>query len=162
MIEIETERLFIRPVELTEAADVVSIISESSSRWTSQIPWPYQLSDAKEWITSNQPWARLGIYLEGKLIGTTRMPISDDDEIGFVIADEYRGKGYATEAVGEIIDYAFINFALDHISSSAHPENAVSLRVHEKLGFKVLKETTHFWPNKGHDMPVLLLRLGRE
>ena len=161
MIFIETERLTIRPIEMREAADVAALITEDISRWTSQIPWPYSIDDAKSWLGGNEPWARLGVYLQDKLIGTITCPISDDAEIGFIISENHRNQGYTTEAVNAVIDYAFNAFSLNFISSSAHPENARSLRVHEKLGFKKHKDTTHFWPNKNKEMPVLLLRLTR-
>ena len=159
MILLETARLTIRPVEMAEAPDVAGLITENISHWTSRIPWPYSLTDAKEWISTNRPWSRLGIYLKEKLIGTICCPISDDEEMGFIISEQHRNKGYITEAAREVIKFAFHNPALNYISSSAHPENTASLRVHEKLGFKKHKDTTHFWPNKNKEMPVILLRL---
>lgn len=161
MIEIRTERLTLRPVEMTEAANVAALITENISYWTSRIPWPYSTDDAKSWIAGAQPWEKLGIYLSNELIGTLSLPLSDDVEIGFIISENHRDKGFVTEAAKAGIEYTFNNFALNFISSSAHPENGASLRVHEKLGFKIIKETTHFWPNKNKDIPVILLRLTR-
>ncbi len=161
MISLETERLTIRPIEYAEAEDVAALITADISRWTSQIPWPYTVDDAIGWLTGNDAWARLGIYLQGKLIGTITCPVSDDQEIGFLISEEHRNKGYVTEAVGAVIEFAFDAFGLNFISSSAHPENERSLRVHEKLGFKKYKDAVHYWPNKKKDMPVILLRLTR-
>ena len=45
------------------------------------------------------------------------------------------GKGYATEAVGEIINLAFKTLQLHRIESYVMPRNTKSLRVMEKLGF---------------------------
>ena len=85
--------------------------------------------------------------------------MSDDDETGFIISENHRDKGYVTEAAKAVMEFAFQSFDLNFISSSTHPENVTSQRVHEKLGFKKLKDSTAFWPNKHKEMPVILYRL---
>jgi RimJ/RimL family protein N-acetyltransferase len=158
-IELSTTRLLIKPIEHSEAADVAAMVTENISRWTSQVPWPYSTDDALSWLHSTPLWERLGIYSEGKLVGTIRMPLSDDDELGFFIAEEHQGKGYVTEAAQALIAFAFDSTGLNFMLSYCHPENAASIRVHEKLGFKKLKETMRYWPNKQREIPVILWRL---
>lgn len=159
MIELHTERLILRPINIEEAPQVVDLITENISYWTSLIPWPYKLEDARSWILSSHPWERLGLYLEGKLIGTIRTPLSDEDEIGYFIGEEFQNKGYMFEAATAVINFAFENLHLNFISSSTHTQNEASIKLHEKLGFKCVRETMHFWPNKGKEMPVILWRL---
>lgn len=55
--------------------------------------------------------------------------------LSYKIAAEAQGKGYATEAVEEIIDLAFRVLQLHRIESYVMPRNKKSLRVMEKLNF---------------------------
>ena len=55
--------------------------------------------------------------------------------LSYKIAQDCQGKGYATEAVGEVINFAFKILQLHRIESYVMPRNAKSLRVMEKLGF---------------------------
>ena len=158
MIELNTKRLVLKPIIIHEAPQVVDLITENISYWTSLIPWPYKLEDARSWIM-NTDRHKLGLYLQGKLIGTIRIPLSDEDEIGYFIGEEFQNQGYMFEAATAVINFAFENLALNFISSSTHTQNEASIKLHEKLGFKRIRETTHFWPNKGRDIPVILWRL---
>jgi RimJ/RimL family protein N-acetyltransferase len=64
-----------------------------------------------------------------------------DFEIGWALRPEYWGRGYATEAVKQCIDYAFTELDRDHISSFIAPENTRSIRVAERVGERLEGET---------------------
>jgi RimJ/RimL family protein N-acetyltransferase len=85
-------------------------------------------------------------------------------EIGWAIAPEAMGKGYATEAARAAIDWSFESFGPDRIVSIIHGENIASRRVAEKLGerptgerFSPLGEACQVWEigreawRAGHD-----------
>lgn len=55
-------------------------------------------------------------------------------EIGWRLAREHWGRGYATEAARAALDYAFDTLKLDEVVSMTVPGNARSRRVMEKLG----------------------------
>ena len=55
-------------------------------------------------------------------------------EVGWVIAPEHWGNGYASEAGGEALRQAFATLGIDHVISLIRPDNAASIRVAEKLG----------------------------
>jgi RimJ/RimL family protein N-acetyltransferase len=55
-------------------------------------------------------------------------------EIGWGIAREYRGKGYAVEAARAAIDWAFATFELDRIIHCIDRENIASQAVARRLG----------------------------
>lgn len=64
-------------------------------------------------------------------------------EIGYGIAAEARGNGYATEAVRLVTQKAFTESSLRKLIAYVHQENRASRRVLEKLGYKpegVLRE----------------------
>lgn len=56
--------------------------------------------------------------------------------IGYVLSEDYWGKGLMSEAVKEVIRYLFEEVKLDIISCYHYPFNIRSKRVIEKSGFK--------------------------
>jgi RimJ/RimL family protein N-acetyltransferase len=55
-------------------------------------------------------------------------------EVGWGIAREFRGKGYATEAARAAIDWSFATFELDRILHCIDCENTASQAVARRLG----------------------------
>lgn len=55
-------------------------------------------------------------------------------EVGWALAPEHWGKGYATEGGAAALRYAFDVVGAERAVSLIHPENAASIRVAEKLG----------------------------
>jgi ribosomal-protein-alanine N-acetyltransferase len=86
-------------------------------------------------------------------------------EIGWRLAHEHWGKGYATEAAKAIIDYGFTDLQLDEIVSFTVPENDRSRRVMERLGMTHLPADDFDHPSlpEGHRLRRhVLYRLSRE
>ena len=71
-------------------------------------------------------------------------------EIGWTLAREYWGKGYATEGARRALDYGFNELDKDHVISLIHPENSGSIRVAERLGEKLEGKTELL----GHDVLI--------
>lgn len=63
-------------------------------------------------------------------------------ELGWVLAPHAHGKGYATEAVRAACDWADTNFESGRTVCIIHPDNAASVRVAEKCGFRELQRTS--------------------
>lgn len=57
-------------------------------------------------------------------------------ELGYWIAEEYQGRGYATEACKALIDRAFKDLGINQIFATYKQKNIASKRVLDKLGFK--------------------------
>ncbi len=55
--------------------------------------------------------------------------------IGYVLDKNHNGKGYMTEAVRLVVDYAFTELKLHRIEAGVMPHNIRSMRVLEKAGF---------------------------
>jgi len=62
-------------------------------------------------------------------------------ELGWTLAPEAQGKGYATEAAGRLLQYAFGELAQPHVISLIHRDNTPSILVAERLGEKLEGET---------------------
>jgi RimJ/RimL family protein N-acetyltransferase len=61
---------------------------------------------------------------------------TDEVEAGWEIVEKLRGRGLATEAMRAAIADAWARTGADHLVAYIRPENAASLRVAEKLGFR--------------------------
>ncbi|HEX2076144.1 MAG TPA: GNAT family N-acetyltransferase [Longimicrobium sp.] len=64
-------------------------------------------------------------------------------EAGWVLAPWAHGRGYATEAVRAALSWADAHLALPRTVCLIAPENAASLRVAEKCGFRELARGTY-------------------
>lgn len=58
-------------------------------------------------------------------------------ELGWTLAPEFQGKGYATEGGRFLLQYAFNEMDRDHVISVINPDNKRSIRVAERLGQKL-------------------------
>ena len=56
-------------------------------------------------------------------------------EIGYLLAQEQWGKGYATEVAHELVRIGFIELGYERLIAMTHPDNRGSVRVIEKSGF---------------------------
>ena len=61
-------------------------------------------------------------------------------EVGYTIFPAYRGWGYATEAVAALIDWAGREHGVQRFFASVAPDNAPSLAVVARLGFRHVGE----------------------
>ncbi len=57
-------------------------------------------------------------------------------EIGFTLAPAHRGKGYATEAVRALLEYAFVTLSLHRVIGNCDARNLASARVMERAGMR--------------------------
>lgn len=60
-------------------------------------------------------------------------------EVGFIILDGFKGKGYATEAIRRVFDFAVDTFGIKKFTAVCSEEHAASRRVLEKAGMKLDK-----------------------
>jgi ribosomal-protein-alanine N-acetyltransferase len=60
----------------------------------------------------------------------------DAVELGWTVFPEHRKLGYATETASALMEWAAREHRIAHFISSTTEDNAASLRVHEKLGFR--------------------------
>jgi RimJ/RimL family protein N-acetyltransferase len=83
-------------------------------------------------------WVQLAIEHDGAMIGDVAVRHSDDGlqaTIGYTLAPSQRCHGYATEAVGAVVDLLFSE-GVHRVSASLDPDNVASARVLDRLGFR--------------------------
>ena len=148
MIKIETERLILKKLVDADKERLVSLIGDFRvSKTLSNVPYPYTLDDADEWlkIVDNEEF-NLNIFLNDDLIGGIGLTPTEDDfyELGYWLGVEYWGQGYATESVMELLNYAKSNTPCEKLKANAFKENVASAKVLEKNGFKRVEDREVF------------------
>ena len=79
------------------------------------------------------------ITLGGVIYGALR-----GGHIGYWIDKNYAGRGYTTEAVNAVTSFAFDALGLHRIEINIRPENAASIRVAEKAGYRFEGDRSEF------------------
>jgi RimJ/RimL family protein N-acetyltransferase len=84
----------------------------------------------------------------GTLLGDCALRVDEHEpygaEVGFTLAREYQGRGFASEAVARVLDYAFGALGLHRIITIADCRNAPSVALLERLG---MRREGHFVEN---------------
>lgn len=72
-------------------------------------------------------------------------PEEEDIEVGWHLAQEHWGYGYASEAAAGALTHGFDKLGLERIVAVVNPENERSLRVAERLGMRRLPDTNRYY-----------------
>lgn len=143
-----TERLILRPFVHEDAADVTRLVSDRRiADTTLNIPHPYEETVAEAWIGTHAEVADRdeGLTLavteraSGAIVGAVALTITRAHrraELGYWVAVEHWGHGYATEASRAMLDYAFGALDLTRVVAHCLTRNPGSWRVMEKLGMR--------------------------
>ncbi len=140
MTNIRTKRLVLKKPELDDKAHLVARIGDFEvSKWLATVPYPYTMDDADFWygLIADQE-LNFNIYHDDGLIGGVGLTKEADTgiyDLGYWIARDYWGRGFATEAARGILVYASKIIPDAKISSSYMIENNASANILKKLGF---------------------------
>ena len=138
-----SERLFLRPGWPEDLDELYMLLSdEDVVRNLARDPWPLSVEDARDIIC--RPRDRLLPHLfitvpghaGARLVGSIGLGRDGDEvELGYWIAKDHRGRGYATEAVRAMLN---LSRALGHkqLLATHYSDNPGSFRVLEKAGFR--------------------------
>lgn len=94
-------------------------------------------------------WVQLSVEERGsgRLLGDVGLNSVDGEpgviKVGYTIAPVFQGRGYATEAVGALVAYAFDTLGADVVRAYASVENVSSIRVAEKVGMRPVERIEH-------------------
>ncbi len=143
---LHTERLILRAYTLDDVPALRRLAqSRELARMMLNLPHPYEEGMAEEWIAGLRPAFEAGTRAAfavtlregGALVGTVSLFVEEQDEAGllaFWIGLPYWGKGYATEAVAEVVRYGFEDRGLRLIRANRFGSNTASGRVLSKVG----------------------------
>ncbi len=140
---IRSERLFLRPPWPEDWEEILALISDRSVVMNlATAPWPYTAEDARAYIARPQVkllphfFVTLPTAEGAKLIGSIGLGRDGEDiELGYWIARDHWGQGYATEAARAVLGLAKMlghrRVVADHFA-----DNPASGRVLMKAGFR--------------------------
>jgi RimJ/RimL family protein N-acetyltransferase len=148
---IETERLLLRKPRLDDAADlavayadpeVVTFMGDGTTATREQVE-----EGIHQWLERWESWGMSLCSLErredGRIVGRAGFLLWDPEtwevggtetELGWLLAREHWGRGYATEAALALRDWAFEERGLTRLISLIDPANERSIHVAERLG----------------------------
>jgi RimJ/RimL family protein N-acetyltransferase len=147
-----TERLILRPCVAEDAGAIQRLVSDIEiARNTLHIPHPYPEGGAAQWIarhaeryeTSSEIVFAIVTRDTNELAGVIGLVPKPHNrgEIGYWVGIPYWSRGYATEAVREVIRYAFEDIGMNRIEAAHFSRNPASGRVMQKAGMQ--HEGTH-------------------
>lgn len=141
-----TERLRMRRPGPTDAAALADIANDwDIASNLATMPHPYQTKDAKAFIcrvrSLQKPQISLSIVTraDDRLIGCCSLRARNEDGehyIGYWLGRAFWGRGFATEAVHCLVDFAFAGAELERLHVSCRVTNVASRRVIHKSGFQ--------------------------
>ena len=170
-----TARLKLRRFAPSDAKRVAEVCGDwNVSSMCRVVPSPYTEADADFFINT------ICTSLDSLVLAIERL--ADSVLIGCISLDEFRsgndggtvadlgywlaadawGLGYATEAGSAMVDYAFKTRGLSAIESGYWVENAASARVQSKLGFSLLHRATLRCAARGVELEQQCTRLTRD
>lgn len=142
-----TQRLFLRPGFPEDwPAILAAIADEEIVRNLASAPWPYDREDAQHFadMPQNPALPHFLVTIPGVgVIGSAGMGEHDGvPEIGYWIARDHWGRGYASEAGRAVLDMAKM---LGHrrVTAGHFLDNPASGRVLRKLGFRSTGQVRH-------------------
>jgi RimJ/RimL family protein N-acetyltransferase len=164
---IETERLILRRWRDSDIAPNTAMLSDPpTARFITAdgkpvteelVGWRNAAIMAGHWVLHGFGMFVVEEKSTGKFVGRVGPwfpPGWPGFEVGWGIAGEFRGKGYAVEAARASIDWAFATFELDRIVHCIDRENTASQAVARRLGAERQGETDLF----GHAADVWVTR----
>lgn len=138
----------IRKWDLSDAKDLAIALSNKKvqDNLRDGLPYPYTQKDGEEYISAmlsadeNETFS-FAITADNKVVGSIGAFRQENihrqtAELGYYIAEEYWGKGIATEAVKQICEYVFDKSDIIRIYAQPFAFNVASCKVLEKAGFQ--------------------------
>lgn len=157
-----TERLSVRSWSVDDAADALATYGVADvTGWLT--PATDRVGDTTAMRSVLQTWAEDQATLspprgrwaierreEGTVVGglvIRVLPASDEEdlEISFQLRPEAWGHGFATEAAGALIDWAFSHEDVDELFAVARPDNRRAMATAERLGMEWVGETDKYY-----------------
>lgn len=132
IMELKTENLTIRPAQISEMEEMIAAESDEGLRaaYTEMLTLAREHPEKYEWYIAWQ------FIMDGNVIGDACFKGIENGvtEIGYGIKSGFEGRGYTTQAVRALTQWAFDNGA-DVVEAETDPDNAASQRIMQKLGF---------------------------
>ncbi|MBC2857742.1 GNAT family N-acetyltransferase [Stappia sp. 28M-7] len=169
-----TRRLVLRPLEPADAEAIDTLCSRDHEivRWLTGMPWPAKDGAAAEFVAAainEDPLtgeAAFAVTLGGIVIGLVAIKAPgelaehpDCPSIGYWIGRPFQGFGYAGEAAAAALDWGFAAHRCQAMAARAFADNAASLKVLARLGFRRTGRMMRHSLALGREVENVVLRL---
>jgi RimJ/RimL family protein N-acetyltransferase len=143
-LELTGEHLVLRRWRAVDADRVFEVMQDRSMRDFLALPDPYTRDVARLWVTELGHEGRgdgtgLGCAVveraSGRLIGSATLRLGGDPEIGYWVAPDARGCGYAGQATTLLADWAF-SVGVHRVRVACDVRNLASIRTALAAGFR--------------------------
>jgi len=147
-MQLESERLIIRPIQLDDKNEVFEYRSDrDTNRYQGWIPENIEdvevfIGKLSKQINEPETWFQFVLIEKEsqKIVGDLGVHFyykeNKQVEIGCTLNKTFQNRGYATESVKKVIDYLFQDLNKHRIITSIDPNNQSSIRLVERLGFR--------------------------
>jgi RimJ/RimL family protein N-acetyltransferase len=150
MIEIVTERLVLRPLEIGDAKAFAAYRSDPEVARYQSWDTPYSVADAEALVASQRAaafagpgsWVQVAAVdrVSGALCGDCWVRVVSDQphtaELGVTFAPASQGRGLAAEAAGAVVTRLFEQHGIHRVYAEADDRNRGVHRLLERLGFR--------------------------
>jgi RimJ/RimL family protein N-acetyltransferase len=127
-------------------AQQLAAIANNKNVWNyvrNRLPNPYTVTDALQWIAhcqTQKPTENFAIVYNGSIAGSIGCTPKEDVykktiEIGYFVGEEFWGKGIATEALKQLLQYIPQHFSIIRIYAETFSYNKASMKVLQKNNF---------------------------
>src|SRR5689334_13357324 len=138
---LQTERLLLRPPRAADIGHFVPLLGDYDvAKNLSKVPHPYTEDNASAFIVNAaNDWASgkdctFAVLRKTPCAFIGTCAVHSDWEIGYWFGKPYWGRGYATEAAGRLVAFAFEELGAERLTAAWYHDNPASGRVLEKLG----------------------------
>jgi RimJ/RimL family protein N-acetyltransferase len=141
-VELRDGDLVLRPWTEDDVDAIVAGCNDPVvARWIPTIPHPYTAEHARAFLKGETAPAdyRLAIEVSAAVVGGIGMTVNQHDyrgRIGYWVAAPARGQGVCTRALRALARYGHEELGLQRLDLITDPDNVVSQRVAEKVGFQ--------------------------
>ncbi|MCW2315689.1 RimJ/RimL family protein N-acetyltransferase [Rhodoblastus acidophilus] len=171
VFRLETRRLWLRWPQASDARALAALAGDwEVARLTANIPHPYTLEDAAQFIRDSRignglgRHMRLAMTLKSEALAPIGMvsvhPSPEGPSLGYWLGRAYWGKGFAAEAAAALIDACFLVTQASALTAASMPENVASQAVLRSVGFKPAGEAPA--PGRHAGGKALMFALDRE
>lgn len=146
-----TARLLLKPMALEDAAQIQDLFP----RWdivkylNAKVPWPYPSDGALQYIRNaalpamergdEWHWTLRLLAAPDVIIGAIGLVKGEEENRGFWLAPEHRGRGLMTEACAWTSDFYFDVLGLERMRVPKAVANRASRRISERMGMHLLR-----------------------
>jgi len=171
-MELETTRLKLREMRFEDAKVLHTYSLDPEFRQYENNPMTLRdFEDIAKWMSDMKRHMKRSTYYftltpphsPDIAMGSVYVAIRDEDhqqaEVGYILGKPYWGKGYMTEAVKAVIDFAFTHMPIHRLYAECISENQGSVRVLQKVGMRQEAHLrhTHYFSGRWWDTYIFAL-----